>query len=90
MLRSMIIILRSTSVRKLCVYTSGSLKDNCGYISKGTVTYIYLPYPQDMNGLSESTKEITGVWATVMELNNPHKVWVVCDKKIRTLRTAIS
>jgi hypothetical protein len=34
-----------------------------------------------MNGLSESTKEITGIWATVMELNNPHKVWVVCDKK---------
>jgi len=34
-----------------------------------------------MNGLSESTKEITGVWAAVMELNNPHKVWVVCDKK---------
>ena len=34
-----------------------------------------------MNGMSESTKEIIGVWDTVMELNNPHKVWVVCDKK---------
>jgi len=34
-----------------------------------------------MNELSESTKEETGIWATVMELNNPQKVWVVCDIK---------
>jgi len=94
MLGSMIIIIRSISVRKLCVCV-------CVYILLEVWWKIVgisgrerwptcLPYPLDMNGLSESTKEITGVWAAVMELNNPHKVWVVCDKKILTLRNAIS
>jgi len=87
MLGGMIIIIRSISVRKLSVYILLEAWWKIVGISGKGRWPTCLRYPLDTNGLSESTKEITGIWGTVMELNNPHKVWVVCDKKCLLYKT---